>query len=600
MVVAVLYFARTVFVPLALAVLLTFLLAPLVIRLRRWRLGRTPAALIVVLFSIFIVSVIGSLMGSQMTDLAHKLPEYQQNIRKKVNSIRTSGSGLITRATRTIRDLTEELIPQPPPPPNTQPAEQKPVPVEIRHAPFAPLEVVQKILGSVFSLVLVAGIVTVFVIFMLIQREDLRDRLIRLIGAGRVNVTTQALDEAADRVSRYLLALFIVNVGFGTLVGIGLYFIGVPNPLLWGIFAMLLRYVPYLGVWIAATMPALLAFAVEPGWVKVPIIFGLYAGLDFTIYNFVEPLLYGNRTGISPVAILVAAVFWTWLWGPVGLLLATPLTVCVVVLGRYVPSLEFLSVMLSDEPVLGPETRFYQRLLAKNLEEATEVAEEFLKGKSIEALYDEVIVPALTLAEEERHQGKLDDARQQFIFKKTSLLVQHLGQRADKLAAGDNSAKLQVAELENQPPKEQKEPPEPDVICIPARDQADEVAARMLEQLLSKKQVTAKALSAAALTSECLQEVGHDHAKIVCVLSVPPFGYMHARYLCRKIRAEFPDLKIVAAILTEREVEEIKQRQPSLAADELACSLKQTLDVAISLLHSGAQPATQPAALSAS
>src|SRR5207249_4851870 len=223
--------------------------------------------------------------------------------------IRTSGSGLITRATRTIRDLTEELIPQPPPMASNQPAEQKPVPVEIRRSPFAPLELVQKIIGSVFNVVLMAGIVTVFVIFMLIQREDLRDRFIRLIGAGQVNVTTQALDEAAERVSRYLLALFVVNIAFGTLVGIGLHFIGVPNPLLWGIFAALLRYVPYLGVWIAATMPALLAFAVEPGWVKVPIIFGLYALLDLIMYNFVEPPLYGNRTGISPVAILVAAVF---------------------------------------------------------------------------------------------------------------------------------------------------------------------------------------------------------------------------------------------------------------------------------------------------
>ncbi len=410
----------------------------------------------------------------------------------------------------------------------------------------------------------------------MIQREDLRDRLIRLLGAGRVNVTTQALDEAAQRVSRYLLALLGVNIVYGLVAGIGLYFIGVPNPLLWGLMAGLLRYVPYLGIWIAAAMPAAVAFGVDPGWVEVLIIFGLYVGVDVLVYNFVEPQLYGNSTGISPIAILVAAVFWTWLWGPVGLLLATPLTVCLVVLGRYVPSLEFLSVLLSDEPVLTPETRFYQRLLAMDVEEATEVAEQFLKGKSLEELYDVLFVPALTLAEEDRHRGRLDEEREQFVFKTTRVLVDDLAARAEELMNGDKSSRDQ-ARQEARSRKDGMESGKLAALCIPARDEADEIAAQMLVQLLNKSGLKAKALPSAALAGESLEQVAQEEPFVVCVTAVPPLGYMHVRYLCRRLRAEFPELKLVAAILTERDVEEVKQRRLEITSDEMASSLKQAL-----------------------
>ncbi len=260
--------------------------------------------MIVVLFSFLMLAIVGGAMTSQLADLAHKLPEYEQNIRRKLESLKSSGGGVISRMTRVVRNVAEELTPTTAPA-KTSPGEERPVPVEIRRATFSPLELIRNVLGSVLSVVLTALIVIVFVVFMLIQREDLRDRLIRLLGAGRVNVTTQALDEAAQRVSRYLLALLGVNIVYGLVAGIGLYFIGVPNPLLWGLMAGLLRYVPYLGIWIAAAMPAAVAFGVDPGWVEVVIIFGLYVGVDVLVYNFVEPQLYGNSTGISPIAILV-------------------------------------------------------------------------------------------------------------------------------------------------------------------------------------------------------------------------------------------------------------------------------------------------------
>jgi hypothetical protein len=305
-------------------------------------------------------------------------------------------------------------------------------------------------------------------------------------------------------------------------------------------------------------------------------------------------LLYGNSTGISPLAILLAAVFWTWLWGPVGLFLSTPLTVCLVVMGRYVPSLEFLSIMLGDAPVLKPETKFYQRMLAMNLDEATELAESYLKGKSLEQLDDSVIIPALSLAEEDRHRGKLDEERQQFIFQNTRLLVEDITERAENLIAGNNAPRKE-SDAEAQNTQQATNNGQADVLCVPARDEADEIEALMLEQSLNKRCISATVLSCAGLLGECIQEVEKRKPRVVCVAAVPPFGYVHARYLCRRLRARFPELKIVAAILTEGDVNEIKKRQPPVQAHEIGASLTQALAAILSLLptaNSHPQPAS--------
>jgi len=282
----------------------------------------------------------------------------------------------------------------------------------------------------------------------------------------------------------------------------------------------------------------------------------------------------------------VAAVFWTWLWGPVGLLLATPLTVCVVVIGRHVPNFGFLQVLLSDEPGLAPDTRFYQRMLAMDLEEATEIAEEFIKGKSLEELYDAMIIPALSLAEEDRHRGKLDETRQQFLFQNTRILVEDIAERADDLIARNGSLKARLSAKSNGTREKRPAPiTGAQVVCIPARDQADELAAFMLAQLLNKRGIAARALPSGVLAAESLQRVGQEQARIACVSAVPPFGYMHARYLCRRLRAQFQDLKLVGAILTERDPQELTQRQPPIAADQVASSLKQGMNLVLSLLQ---------------
>lgn len=594
-VVAVLYFARTVIIPVALAVLLAFLLTPLSTRLRRWGFGRISSALAVVFLFFVILGVIGAVMTSQLTDLARELPGYQKNIHKKIESIRASGGGALGRISRLVTNFAQELTPAPPAPPITGgPNQEHPVPVEIRKSAFSPLEMVQKALGSVLEIALTAAIVLVFIIFILIEREDLRDRIIRLGGPKRVNATTKLLDDAAHRVSRYLLAQLTVNIVYGVLAGIGLFLIKVPNPFLWAMVAAMFRYIPYLGIWIAATMPAVIAFAVEPGWVKGPGVFGIYFGIDLLLYNFVEPLLYGSSTGLSPLIILVAAVFWTWLWGPIGLLLSTPLTVCVVVLGRHVPQLWFLKILLSDEPVLPPATRLYQRLLAMDLDEATEIAQDFMQKHSLAELYDVLVIPAMTLAEEDRHQGRLDEHRQRFIFQNARILIDELGESSRQETSSENTAGPWEAGRTNST-SQGTGLDHADVLCIPARDEADELSARMLKQLLIQRKISTRILPAGALAGESIEEVTNGTPAVACVLAVPPFGYVHARYLCRRLRAEFSDLKLVGAILTEQDVDEIKKRQPPLVADEIASNLRQALAEVLTLLPLQSTPPAQTA-----
>jgi predicted PurR-regulated permease PerM len=581
---AVLYFARTVFIPLALSLLVSFLLAPLVVRLRHLGFGRIPAVVSVVSFAFLAVALVSGFMVLQLTDLARQLPGYQQNVERKLESIRNSGGSVVARVTSTVHNLAEKLTPPAAATPGEGPPGEKPVPVEVRRAPFSPMEVVQTFLESTVHSVLIGSMVVVFVIFMLIEREELRNRLIRLAGAGRVSQTTTLLDDAAHRVSRYLLAQLVLNVSFGLLAGIGLYFLKVPNPVLWGLAAALLRYIPYLGIWVAALMPAALAFAVEPGWIKVPLVFAVYLGIDLLMYNFAEPLLYGTSTGISPLAILVAAVFWTWLWGPVGLLLATPLTVCVVVVGRHVPSLAFLNVLLSDEPTLPVKTRFYQRMLAMDLEEATDIATDFLKGRTLEELYDEVVIPALSLAEEDRHRGRLDQSRYSYLIQNTRMLLDDLGDHADELISGNHPGRLRNSTKENERPASASDEAAPAVLCLPARDEADEIAGLMLVQLLARRGIPAQTLPAGTLVGEILDKVCQAAPKVACIVAVPPFGYLHARYLSRRLQAQCATVKAVGAILTGQDVEEIRRRQPPMSVDELASSITQAQTHVLALL----------------
>src|SRR5580692_4688773 len=435
-VIATLYFARIVFIPLALALLLSLVLSAPVAFLERIRLPRALAIFLVIVLLVGLMGLIGWKTSQQFVDLTDQLPSYRQTLEDKIRSLKGPGSQSIHKASDTVKELSREItavspgaVPSRNETKRTAAApgstESRPIAVELV-APGNPLESVEDLLGPLGN----AGVVILFTIFILAGREDLRNRLIRLAGGGRLNMMTQALDEATQRINRYLFLQLLVNSGYGLVVFAGLHFIGIPNSALWGVAAGVLRFLPYIGAPMAAALPILLSLAVFPGWQHALATAGLFLLLELTVANIVEPLLYGAHLGLGPLAILVAAVFWTLIWGFPGLVLATPLTVCLVVMGRYVPSLSFLNVLLGDAPVLPPHAQYYQRLLATDQNEARQVLELHLKENNLEELYSTVLIPALSLAEQDRHRNELDEEKQNFIYQSTREIIEELADTA--------------------------------------------------------------------------------------------------------------------------------------------------------------------------
>jgi len=405
------------------------------------------------------------------------------------------------------------------------------VSVHVVQEPANQLEYVRDVIKPFLGPIGVAGIVLIFSVFLLTSHNDLRNRLFRLVGLDQLNVMTQALDDATHRVSRYLLMQFLVNVGFGALCGLGLYFIGIPYAVLWGFVAGILRIVPYAGAIVAAAAPFTLSLAVFNSWTPPVLIFLLFATLELITGNFIEPLLYGAHTGISALALLVATVFWTALWGPAGLILSTPLTVCVVVLGRYVPQFSFLQILLGDETVLAPEARVYQRLLAMDDGEARSVAELYLNEHSLSELYDLVLIPALTMAEQDRHKGALDPVKQDFLFLSLKELV------------------VEFSEKTVGPPGEQCErTARGRVLVFPASDQADEIAAAMLAQLLQQAGYAAIPFPLDKAPYEKLALAKPGEMDTLCISALPPFAFSGAITLSRQIQLRFPRTQVIVAV----------------------------------------------------
>ncbi len=534
MVVIALRLARTILIPIALAILLTFMLAPVVTRLQR-RLGKVVAVGSVTIMALACIVGIGTLVVGQMSFLVDNLPEYQENIRQKIRSVRSSLGDPISRTQNAVDDILVEVFPKPP--------EQVGAPASTPQAPVQPSETstvvntLQAIVGPVLGPLGSAAMVTVLVIFMLLYYEELRDRFLRLVGTARLNETTIALDEAAKRVSSYLLSQSILNALHGTIIGIGFYFIGLPAPLFWGLLSALLRYIPYLGPMLSTSLAILLSLAVFDGWANTFVLIGFFIVLEIVTNNVVEPLVYGNSTGLLPIAVIVAAIFWTWLWGTAGLVLSAPLTVCLVVLGKHVGQLEFLSIILSSQPILDPKMRFYQRLLALDRLEADAVVARQLKETSLEQVYDDVVLPAMVLAEQDRHRDQLDESREEFIIQTVGEIIEKHAETVDDeatmIAESAGTAALGVS-----------------VLCLPARDKADELAGAMLAQLLRQNGVSAQSVSVELLVSEMLELVQTSGARVVCVSAVPPSAIAHARYLYRRLRARFENLQIVLGLWT--------------------------------------------------
>ncbi|HEX4056033.1 MAG TPA: AI-2E family transporter [Tepidisphaeraceae bacterium] len=545
-VIAALYFARDVLIPLAVALLLTFLLTPLVHRIERKGVPRVLAVLMVVIFSFAILTGIGWLISNQAADLAIKLGDYQGDIERKIGNVRRyMGRGALAQATRAIDQMAKDVATSQPSGNQASPSwlnrgtANNPVAVQITSAPEASSTFTT--IGNALEFIAPLArslIVIVFVIFMLIQREDIRDRVIRLVGHGKLTVTTQALDDAATRISRYLLAQSGINGAYGIVVGTALYFIHIPNAPLWGLLCALLRFIPYLGVWIAAACPIILSMVVPDGYYAARpfLTIGMFVVVELIAANVAEPLLFGSSTGLSPLAILVAAVFWTWLWGGVGLLLSTPLTVLVAVAGKYVPQLAFLDVLLGDQQVLQPPERYYQRLLADDPEEAEDLLEEFEKDHSGEEVYSLIMLPALRMTGRDYRLGVLDDHRHEFISQIMKDQVEARRRPPPQNPAPDQ-APLVI-------PKECVV----NVVCLPAHDEADEIAGLMLANLLQEQGYGVFCISAESLVSERIDRAVESKLDLVVISATPPAAAAHARHLCKRIHTKSPEIRVVIGL----------------------------------------------------
>jgi predicted PurR-regulated permease PerM len=554
--IAALYFARVVLIPFALALLFTFILTPVVKILERIHLRRIPSTILVVLLAVAACGAVGWMVAKQLSEAANQLPAYKSNIKTRLGSLHWPANQSLDRASETITEIGKDLAAspiasQPGSPPAAQspvgraPSPTRPVPVEVVKAPALPLESAQSVLQMLGS----AMIVLVFTIFMLIRREDLRNRLISLAGEGHLHLVTQTLDDASARVSKYLFVQFVVNACYGIFIGLCLHFIGVPGALLWGVLAGVLRFLPYIGPPLGGIMPLLLSLAVFHGWTQPLLILGLFIVTELIVSNFIEPMLYGIHTGISSLAILVAAIFWTAIWGPIGLVLSTPLTVCMLVAGRHVPRLRFLHILLGDEPVLTPSSRFYQRLLAMDHDDARSVLEKQLEGMTLEELYDSVLIPALRLAEQDRHQDRLDDASQKFICQSTRELIEELweprDENGDAVQEGDEAA--ESSERYQTHLARAQVAPSLNILCLPARDEADELVGTMLAQVLERAGHRAQCI-AADTAGEILAQIRAAHPDVVCISALPPFAVPHVRSLYAKLRAQQPDLRILVGL----------------------------------------------------
>jgi predicted PurR-regulated permease PerM len=579
-VIATLYFARDLFIPLALASLLTFLLSPLVVRIERW-LGRIAAVLLVVVTIFAATGAAGWVLTRQLVDLATKLPDYKENIRTKLRSIKLPSGGVFTKISETAEELKKDLPGAQTPIQEAVPAARAPTTsVALPSSPAAapvqvgetfrvnPVDLAQHLLAPLVGPLGTAALVLLLVIFMLLRREDLRRRLIRLIGKGRISSATQAMDDAGSRVFRYLFMQLVVNVSYGIPVAIGLYFIGVPNAVLWGACAAVLRFIPYLGPWIAAAIPVALSLAVSPSWTMPLLTIGLFVLLELLSNNVMEPWLYGTSTGVTPIALIIAAVFWTWLWGPVGLILSTPLTVCLVVMGRRVPNLSFLSVLLSDEEALTPAEDFYHRLLTIDEQDELEFVESYLKANSLTALYDSVFVPVIIATETDHRLELLDDEQRSFIEQSLRDIIEDLGTvpqvglkiDASGAAAQDTASHNAVAPFR--------------VYCLPARADRDELAGAMLTQLLQQQGFAAQNAPGKLAAGELLDLVEESNVNAACISVVAPSTVIHARYLCVKLRARFPQLRIVIGLWAMTQgVTDAARRLRDSGADEVVTAI---------------------------
>jgi predicted PurR-regulated permease PerM len=559
-VIGALIFAKEILLPFALAILLSFVLTPIATRIERLGLGRIGSVAVVVAFSLMVLAGMAWIVTAQLVDLRDELPKDKENIIAKIHSM-TPSSPAFSRFMSALAEVNQELLGEKQskkgnrsanapdgkagkqaalPGERTTPAPsddlgEKPVVVKVVEMPPSPLTTIQDWLGPLVGPLTTVGVVVVLVVFMLIQREEHRNRLIRLFGSANLHITTEVITDVSQRISRYLLMQFLINTCYGILVALGLWVLGVPSAVTWGVMSFALRFLPYVGPWLAAAMPVAISIAVSPGWTQPLLVIAWYVVLEMIAGNLVEPFLYGHSIGVSGLGIILAAIFWTWLWGPIGLVVAVPLTVCLVVTAQYIPQLRFISVLIGDQPALSLEERIYQRLLAFDEIEPGKLAKQYLTEHSLEAFYDNVLIPVMVLAERDRHNDALNDDQAEFVEDAAEDLVEEMG--GDRSAANASTADVPATDT-----------PKVRVLCIALRDRADRTCALMMSQLLSGEGYQVEIGSSESLTTEIVDQIAAQEIDMAILSAVPPIAPRQTRLLRQRLRSRYPSLPIVVGV----------------------------------------------------
>ena len=555
--------AAEVLKPLALAVLLSFALSPVAIALERRRLPRALAVVLTVLLALGALGGIGYVVEQQLTSLAQNLDQYRGNIQRKIRPLRPQHATALTKANAMAEDLNKTLFNKP-----IDANKEIPAVRVVEQPTFR--ERLQTAVGPYLEAAGVGFFVLILVLFMLLNRDDLADRVVRLFGLSRISVTTRTMEEVGARVSRYLATFAAVNSTFGLIVGLGLWAIGVPYAVLWGFLAAALRFIPYLGPATAFALPLLFSIAYFEGWTEPLLVAGLFGVLEVAANSFVEPVIYGRTTGVSALGLLVAAMFWTWLWGALGLLLSTPLTVCLAVLGKYVPSLHAFATLLGEEPALAPDARFYQRLLASDTDGADEVIDEVLKKQPRSEVFDRVLIPTLSRAERDYAREEIDDREQAFVWRVIGDILDDLEGTPDlslealaPAAAGGGASP----------------PPAARVVGVAANDTADALALRMLGQLLAPAGCPLEIIGEAGSPLALAEAVAEHDPALVVLSHLPPVGLTAARYLVRRLKARLPALTILVGRWGEGgDTDGVAERLTAMGASAVAFSLADARD----------------------
>ncbi len=530
LVTAVLYLGKPFLMPLALSILLAFLLAPLAARLEAAGGGRIFSVILTTILAFSLFAAALYVVGSQAVDLAKSLPKYHENLEQKV----FTPLGKLTSAMSAYARGQA--------PPNRPPDAAGSAPLSLGTSDVNLVALATEIAGPVLAPLGTAAVVVIYVIFFLFDRQNLRDRFIHVVGRGRLRLATTAIDDAANRVSRYLAAQLLVNTCYGIPLGIGLYFIGIPNAPLWGLLAIVLRFLPYIGIWIAAAFPIVLSFAISPGWTQPIETVALFVVMELVTANVLEPWLYGASTGLSATAIIVSAVFWTWVWGPGGLLLATPMTVCLVVLGRHLPALSFLHALFGDRPPIAPENRFYQRLLAEDFDELEEIIEEYLRRDAALELFDGVILPTLQLAEEDRASDSISRHEHKEIYL-------HLQEVLDSAVEGFRS----VEDTTIHP-----------VVIMPARTEGDALAGAMLAYILRTKGISCTWFSELILNSEIASKLAEHRGAVLCVSALTSSSARAASSIFKRVGDRLNGQRLLGVWSGERSDAAVPQSHPDI------------------------------------